>query len=158
MEQGSAAVAGASAQTVGMRRQVKNQLQYLVLNQGVQQKHKLWTGAGRKLLEELPLEGWTARRREESLQMLDDLGGRIMPLDQAMSRQRKKTVWLSYCRRIREWDRSRRWRIRLTQRECVPASITILLGSNTRNVSSRASGLVRTRSSFTTAPLESIMQ
>ena len=48
---------------VGMRRQVKNQLQHLALNQGVQQKHKLWTAAGRKLLEELALTGWTAQRR-----------------------------------------------------------------------------------------------
>ena len=69
---------------VGMRRQVKNQLQHLALNQGVQQKQKLWTRAGRKLLEELPLAGWTARRREESLQLLDDLEGRIVPLDQAV--------------------------------------------------------------------------
>ncbi len=75
---------------VGMRRQVKNQLQHLALNQGVQQKHKLWTRAGRKLLEELPLEGWTARRREESLQMLDDLEGRIVPLDQAVKQAAEK--------------------------------------------------------------------
>ena len=34
---------------VGMRQQVKNQLQHLALNQGVQQKKKLWTRAGRKL-------------------------------------------------------------------------------------------------------------
>ncbi len=75
---------------VGMRRQVKNQLQHLALNQGVQQKQKLWTRAGRKLLEELPLEGWTARRREESLQLLDDLEGRIVPLDQAVKQAAEK--------------------------------------------------------------------
>ena len=32
---------------VGMRRQVKNELQHLALNQGVQQKRKLWSAAGR---------------------------------------------------------------------------------------------------------------
>jgi transposase len=53
---------------------VPNQLQHLALNQGVQQKHKLWTRAGRKLLGELPLEGWTARRREQLLELLDDGG------------------------------------------------------------------------------------
>ena len=69
---------------VGMRRQVKNQLQHLALNQGVQQKRKLWTRAGRKLLEELPLTGWTGRRRGDSLQMLDELDGRIAELDAAV--------------------------------------------------------------------------
>jgi transposase len=40
---------------VGMRAQVKNQLQHLALNQGVQRKAKLWSRAGRKLLAELPV-------------------------------------------------------------------------------------------------------
>jgi transposase len=71
---------------VGMRRQVKNQLQHLALNQGVQQKHKLWSKAGRKMLEELPLEGWTQRRREELLQLLDELESRIEPMDEAVKR------------------------------------------------------------------------
>jgi hypothetical protein len=66
---------------VGMRRQVKNQLQHLALNQGVQQKHKLWTAAGRKRLEEVALTGWTAQRREELLLLLDDLEPRIGKLD-----------------------------------------------------------------------------
>jgi transposase len=52
---------------VAMRRQVKNELQHLALNQGVQQKRKLWSAAGRQLLEELPLTGWTARRRQNAL-------------------------------------------------------------------------------------------
>jgi transposase len=75
---------------VGMRRQVKNQLQHLALNQGVQQKHKLWIRAGRRLLEELPLTGWTARRREQLLELLDDLEGRIVPLDQAVKQAAEK--------------------------------------------------------------------
>lgn len=69
---------------VGMRRQVKNQLQHLALNQGVQQKQKLWTLAGRKALEELSLTGWTAQRREELLTLLDDLEPRVGKLDQAV--------------------------------------------------------------------------
>ena len=68
---------------VGMRAQVKNQLQHLALNQGVQRKSKLWTGAGRELLEQLPLQGWTARRRQDDLELLDDLDRRIGELDQA---------------------------------------------------------------------------
>ncbi|MGB7848806.1 MAG: IS110 family transposase [Candidatus Acidiferrum sp.] len=68
---------------VGMRRQVKNQLQHLALNQGVQQKRKLWTQTGREKLEALALTGWTGQRREELLALLDDLDPRIEKLDQA---------------------------------------------------------------------------
>jgi transposase len=78
---------------VGMRRQVKNQLQHLALNQGVQQKRKLWSAAGRKALEELSLTGWTAQRRHELLTLLDDLELRVGKLDQAvMAAAKKDTV------------------------------------------------------------------
>jgi transposase len=75
---------------VQMRTQVKNQLQHLAMNQGVQRKWKLWNQAGRKLLEELPLSGWTARRREELVVLLDDLGKRIGELDDAVEQAAKK--------------------------------------------------------------------
>lgn len=77
---------------VGMRRQVKNQLQHLALNQGVQRKHKLWTVAGRKSLEELALTGWTAQRREELLTLLDDLEPRIGKLDHAVMEAAQKDI------------------------------------------------------------------
>jgi transposase len=69
---------------VSVRRQIKNQLQHLALNQGVQQKQKLWSKTGRKLLEELPLTGWTARRRADDLQLLDELNRCITELDTAV--------------------------------------------------------------------------
>ena len=72
---------------VGMRRQVKNELQHLALNQGVQQKRKLWSAAGRQRLQELPLTGWTAQRREDSLQLLDELNVRIAKLDVAVQQE-----------------------------------------------------------------------
>jgi transposase len=56
----------------------------------VQQKHKLWTAAGRKQLEELALTGWTAQRREELLSLLDDLEPRIGKLDQAVKAAAEK--------------------------------------------------------------------
>ncbi len=62
---------------VELRRQVKNQLQHLALNQGVQRKRRLWSRAGRAVLEQLPLEGWTARRRDELLAMLDQFEGQV---------------------------------------------------------------------------------
>ncbi len=60
---------------------MKNQLQHLALNQGVQQKRKLWSTAGRQRLEALPLTGWTARRRQDLLRQLDDLDRCIAELD-----------------------------------------------------------------------------
>lgn len=69
---------------VGMRRQIKNQLQHLALNQGVQQKSKLWTQKGRQVLEELELTGWTAQRRQDDLELLDRLDLKIADLDKAV--------------------------------------------------------------------------
>ncbi len=72
---------------VAMRRQVKNQLQHLALNQGVQQKRKLWSTAGRQWLAALPLTGWTARRRQDLLRQLDDLDRCIAELDSAAQQE-----------------------------------------------------------------------
>ncbi len=72
---------------VRMRTQVKNQLQTLALNQGVQQNWKLWSETGRKQLESLPLLSWASRRRGELLQLLDQLGASIAALDRAAAEQ-----------------------------------------------------------------------
>jgi transposase len=72
---------------VRMRTQVKNQLQALALNQGVQRKWKLWSKVGRKQLESLPLLPWASRRRAELLQLLDQLEGSIGELDRAVAEQ-----------------------------------------------------------------------
>ena len=72
---------------VRMRTQVKNQLQAQALNQGVQQKRKLWSEAGRKQLESLPLLPWAGRRRAELLQLLDQLEASIAGLDRAVAEQ-----------------------------------------------------------------------
>ncbi len=72
---------------VCMRRQGKNELQPLALNQGVQQKRKLWSTAGRERLEALPLTGWTAQRREDSLQLLDELNRRVAKLEVAAQQE-----------------------------------------------------------------------
>ena len=69
---------------VEMRSQVKNQLQHLALNQGVQRKRRLWSREGRAVLEQLPLEGWTARRRNDLLAMLDRLEQQVGELDRAV--------------------------------------------------------------------------
>jgi transposase len=72
---------------VRMRTQVKNQLQALALNQGVQRKRRLWSETGRKQLESLPLLPWSSRRRAELLQLLDQLAASIGELDRAVAEQ-----------------------------------------------------------------------
>jgi transposase len=68
---------------VRVRAQVKNELQHLALNQGVQRKRKLWSEAGQKLLREIPLKPWASRRREDLLKLMNMLDGQIESLDLA---------------------------------------------------------------------------
>ena len=56
----SAAAADSSAQAGGDSERVKNGLQHLALNRGMQKQRRLWSEAGQKLLRELPLTGWAA--------------------------------------------------------------------------------------------------
>lgn len=70
---------------VRQRTQVKNQLQHIALNQGQQKKRQLWTKGGRALLQQLPLEPWTARRRDDLLRWLDQLEQECAGLDQAVA-------------------------------------------------------------------------
>jgi len=72
---------------VRMRTQVKNQLQSIAMNQGQQKKRQLWTKLGRELLEQLPLEPWTARRRDDLLRWLDQLQAECATLDEAVRQQ-----------------------------------------------------------------------
>ena len=71
---------------VGIRARVKNGLQHLMLNRGVQLKQKLWSEAGQKVLRELPLEGWAAQRRQDLLNLLSGLNPQIRQLDEAIER------------------------------------------------------------------------
>jgi transposase len=68
---------------VRVRAQVKNELQHLAMNQGVQRKRRLWSEAGQKLLRELPLKPWASRRREDLLKLMSMLNGQIESLDMA---------------------------------------------------------------------------
>ncbi len=63
---------------------VMNQLHALAMGQGLCQKKKLWTTAGRKKLEGLALDPWASRRRRELLQLLDQLDPWIEELDRAV--------------------------------------------------------------------------
>jgi transposase len=69
---------------VQIRSRVKNELQHLALNKGMQRKAKLWSQAGLQLLRELPLKPWAACRREDLLGLLTMLDQQIGKLDEAV--------------------------------------------------------------------------
>jgi len=69
---------------VEIRARVKNGLQHLALNQGMQRKARLWSAAGQQALRALPLQPWSARRREDLLGLLAALDQQIAPLDRAV--------------------------------------------------------------------------
>ena len=69
---------------VRLRASVKNELQHLALNRGVQKKRRLWSAAGQKALREIPLPPWTGRRREDLLKLLEMLDQQMAPLDHAV--------------------------------------------------------------------------
>ncbi len=69
---------------VMIRSRVKNELQHLSLNKGMQRKHKLWSQAGQKLLRELPLKPWASCRREDLLGLLEMLNQQVGKLDAAV--------------------------------------------------------------------------
>src|SRR5579864_8316141 len=63
---------------------VKNQLQHIALNQGMQRRYKLWTRAGMEMLRKLELEPWARQRRDALLEMLEQFDARIEPLEEAV--------------------------------------------------------------------------
>jgi transposase len=71
---------------VEIRSRVKNELQHLSLNKGMQKKRTLWSQAGMKLLRELPLKPWAACRREDLLGLLEMLNQQIGTLDTAVQK------------------------------------------------------------------------
>ena len=75
---------------VEIRTRVKNGLQHLALNRGLQKKSRLWSAAGQQALRELPLQGWAARRRQDLLQLLKDLDQQMGELDQAVEEEAQR--------------------------------------------------------------------
>jgi len=70
-----------------MQTKVKNQLQSLALNQGLQKGKKLWSEAGREQLRELPMMEHAARRRDDLRQRVAELDGQITALDVLVRQQ-----------------------------------------------------------------------
>jgi transposase len=77
---------------VEIRTRVKNGLQHLALNRGMQRKWKLWTGKGRAELDKLPLQGWAGVRRADLLGLLGQLNRQIDVLDVAVEVAAKESA------------------------------------------------------------------
>lgn len=69
---------------VEIRSRVKNELQHLAMNKGMQKKRALWSQAGMQSLRELPLKPWASCRREDLLGLLAMLDPQVGKLDQAV--------------------------------------------------------------------------
>jgi transposase len=72
---------------VRFRTSVMNQLHGLAISQGLCRKRKLWSRVGRRELEALALDPWASRRRQELLQLLDQLTPWIADLDRAVQQE-----------------------------------------------------------------------
>jgi len=72
---------------VRARTQMKNQLQSLALNQGLQKGTKLWSEAGREQLCALPMMEHAARRRDDLLRRVGELDREIAQLDVLVRRE-----------------------------------------------------------------------
>jgi transposase len=75
---------------VQMRTRIMNQLHVVALNEGVRRKKALWRPAGRSELESLVLAPWASRRRQDLLDLLDQLTPKIQELSRALEEEVEK--------------------------------------------------------------------
>jgi len=75
---------------VQMRTRVMNQLHVVALNEGLRRKKALWRPAGRNELESLILAPWASRRRQDLLDLLDQLSPKIQELTRALEDEVEK--------------------------------------------------------------------
>jgi transposase len=75
---------------VQMRTRVMNQLHVVALNEGLRRKKALWRPAGRKELEAIALAPWASRRRQDLLELLDQLAPKIQELTRALEEEVQK--------------------------------------------------------------------
>ena len=75
---------------VQMRTRVMNQLQVVALNEGMRRKKALWRPAGRQELESIALAPWASRRRQDLLDLLDQLTPKIQELTRALEEEVEK--------------------------------------------------------------------
>jgi transposase len=73
-----------------MHTRIMNQLQAIAMNEGVRRKTRLWSEQGRAELEKLALGPWTSRRRQELLELLDQIDPVIEELSKAAEQEAHK--------------------------------------------------------------------
>ena len=75
---------------VQMRTRVMNQLHVVALNEGLRRKKALWRPAGRAELQAIVLAPWATRRRQDLLDLLDQLTPKIQQLTHALEEEVEK--------------------------------------------------------------------
>ena len=75
---------------VQMRTRVMNQLHVVALNEGLRRKKALWRPAGRSELQSLVLAPWASRRRQDLLDVFDQLTPKIQELTRALEEEVEK--------------------------------------------------------------------
>src|ERR1700741_2883197 len=73
-----------------MRTRVMNQLHVVALNEGLRRKKAVWRPAGRKELESIVLAPWATRRRQDLLDLLDQLTPKIQELTRGLEGEVEK--------------------------------------------------------------------
>jgi transposase len=74
-------------QLVRMRVMTQNGLQGLALSQGLRRGAKLWSQAGQRALDSLPLANYSGTRRQQLQELRQQLNQRLQMLDQAVCEQ-----------------------------------------------------------------------
>src|SRR6201982_903964 len=77
-------------QLVQARTRIMNQLQAIAINEGLRSKKRLWRAGGRQQLESFGLAPWASRRRQDLLELLDQLTPTIAELRQAIEQEAEK--------------------------------------------------------------------
>ena len=75
---------------VQMRTRIMNQLQAVAMNEGLRRKKTLWSPSGRKQLQSFLLGTWASRRRQDLLQLIDQLNPTIDELTAAVEKEAEK--------------------------------------------------------------------
>ncbi len=75
---------------VQMQTRLRNQLHAVALNEGVRLKKRLWRPKGRAQLESLTLMPWANRRRQDLLELLDQVDATIVELTTSIEQEAEK--------------------------------------------------------------------
>jgi transposase len=142
---------------VRLRTRVTNQLDGLAKNEGLLGP-RVWRRKRRQQVEALPLSGWYARRRQDLLQLLDELNRQLGPLDKAVAGVAEQNpearrlmthpgvgpiVALAYVLAIGDWQRFPRGKQVASYLGLIPAEASSSDKRRLGHISKQGNGLVR---------------